>query len=151
MCATASYPLEPSSFIGTILAHWHQSECPRELGCGLTGCRLAAASAGDTCQNTHDLAREAVGWNALWQPPLCPRASRPQDCGSNWKTRSSWSQRQAFAMRAAHATASSREGSSSTVKPPSSGGAQGYPPSAMAPSGETSAGETPSSMPPPKT
>ncbi len=50
---------------------------------------------------------------------------RTQDCGSNWKTRSSCSQRQDFAMRAAHTTASSREGSSRTVKPPSSGGAHG--------------------------
>src|SRR6476469_9804251 len=33
-----------------------------------------------------------------------PRGGDPlQDCGSNWKTRSSWLQRQAFAMRAAHA------------------------------------------------
>ena len=29
---------------------------------GPTGCRLAAASAGNACQNAHDLAREAVGW-----------------------------------------------------------------------------------------
>ena len=45
-----------------------------------------------------------------------PRIPFPQDCGSNWKTRSSWSQRQDFAIRAAHATASLREGSSSAVK-----------------------------------
>ncbi len=50
---------------------------------------------------------------------------RHQDRGSSPKTRSSWSQRQAFATRAAHATASSRVGSSSTVKPPLSGGAHG--------------------------
>ena len=80
-----------------------------------------------------------VGWNDLFgcciassscrNPPtganVMPTHHRPQDCGSNPKTRSSWSQRHAFAMRAAHATASSREGSSSTVKPPSSAGAHG--------------------------
>src|SRR6185312_12503368 len=75
----------------------------------------------------------------------------PQDCGSNPKTRSSWSQRQALAMRAAHAMASSREGSSNTVKPPSSLGAQGWPPIATVPSAETSTGGTSSSIPPPKT
>jgi len=56
---------------------------------------------------------------------LTQRAPPSQDCGSNPNTRSSCAHRQAFAMRAAHATASSREGSSSTVKPPSSGGPQG--------------------------
>lgn len=56
---------------------------------------------------------------------LAPLSAPPQDCRSNPKTRSSWSQRQAFAMRAAHATASSCEGSSSTVNPPLSGGAHG--------------------------
>src|SRR5262245_26966239 len=81
-----------------------------------------------------------------------PGAERPpQDCGSNPRTRSSWLQRQAFATRAAHATASSREGSSSTVKPPSSVGAHGWPPSATVPSAETSTGGTSSSIPPPKT
>ncbi len=70
-------------------------------------------------------------WDSLetWSDSYAEQAdlarARSQDCGSNPKTRSSWSQRQAFAMRAAHATASSREGSSSTVKPPSSGGAHG--------------------------
>jgi hypothetical protein len=53
----------------------------------------------------------------------CWRTVRTQDRGSNPKTRSSWLQRQAFASRAAHWTAFSREGSSSTVKPPLSGGA----------------------------
>ena len=47
------------------------------------------------------------------QGPARPRPRRHQDCGSNWKTRSSWAHRQAFAMRAAHATASSCKGSSS--------------------------------------
>ena len=65
--------------------------------------------------------------------------TRPQDWGSNLKTRTSWAQRQPVARRAAHATAASREGSSSTVKPASSGGAQGYPPSATVPSADTSA------------
>jgi hypothetical protein len=55
----------------------------------------------------------------------CWRTVRIQDCGSNPKTRNSWLQRQAFASRAAHTTAFSREGSSSTVKPPLSGGAHG--------------------------
>ena len=54
-----------------------------------------------------------------------PAQRRPQERGSTPKTRSSCAHRQPFAMRAAHATASSREGSSSTVKPPSSGGAHG--------------------------
>ena len=64
------------------------------------------------------------------------------EAGSNPNTRSSCWQRQAFAMRAAHAIASSREGSSSTVKPPLSGGAQGYPPAENVPSAETSTGAT---------
>ena len=50
---------------------------------------------------------------------------RAQESGSYPKTRSSWSQRQARARRAAQAMASSREGSSSTVKPPLSGRASG--------------------------
>src|SRR6266403_3344726 len=54
-------------------------------------------------------------------------------------------------MRAAHAIASSREGSSSTVKPPLSGGAHEYPPAENVPSAETSTGGTASSIPPPKT
>jgi hypothetical protein len=54
-----------------------------------------------------------------------PSPWRPQDCGSPPKTRNSWLHRQALAIRAAHATASSREGSSNTVKPPSSVGAHG--------------------------
>src|SRR6478752_173990 len=54
-------------------------------------------------------------------------------------------------MRAAHAIASSREGSSSTVKPPLSGGAHEYPPAEYVPSAETSTGGTASSIPPPKT
>src|SRR5215470_9449583 len=54
-------------------------------------------------------------------------------------------------MRAAHAIASSREGSSSTVKPPLSGGAHEYPPAENVPSAETITGGTPSSIPPPKT
>src|SRR5881398_569975 len=54
-------------------------------------------------------------------------------------------------MRAAHAIASSREGSSSTVKPPLSGGAHKYPPAENVPSAETSTGGTASSIPPPKT
>src|SRR5882724_4182165 len=48
----------------------------------------------------------------------CP-GNRVRYSGSNPKTRSSWSHRQALAIRAAHAMASSREGSSNTVKPPS--------------------------------
>src|SRR5215469_2641765 len=54
-------------------------------------------------------------------------------------------------MRAGHAIASSREGSSSTVKPPLSGGAHEYPPAENVPSAETSTGGTASSIPPPKT
>nr|WP_197995450.1 hypothetical protein [Gimesia algae] len=49
-------------------------------------------------------------------------------------------------MRAAHAMASSRDGSSSTVKPPLSGGAHEYPPAANVPSAETSTGGTASSI-----
>src|SRR6185369_245188 len=79
------------------------------------------------------------------------RYHRPYEAGSNPNTRSSWWQRQAFAMRAAHAIASSREGSSSTVKPPLSGGAHEYPPAENVPSAETSTGGTASSIPPPKT
>jgi hypothetical protein len=55
----------------------------------------------------------------------CRNPRRLQDAGSYWKTRNSWSHRQAFAMRAAQTTASAREGSSRTVKPPSSEGAHG--------------------------
>ena len=40
-------------------------------------------------------------------------------------------------MRAAQATAASRVGSSSTAKPPLSGGAHGYPPSVTPPLAET--------------
>src|SRR4051812_41571182 len=47
------------------------------------------------------------------------------EAGSNPKTRNSCRHRQAFAMRAAHATASSREGNSSTRKPPLRDGAHG--------------------------
>src|SRR4051794_14302362 len=54
-------------------------------------------------------------------------------------------------MGAAPAIASSREGSSSTVKPPLSGGAHEYPPAENVPSAETSTGGTASSIPPPKT
>src|SRR6266550_1215436 len=54
-------------------------------------------------------------------------------------------------MRAAHAIASSRDGSSSTVKPPLIGGAHEYPPAENVPSAETSTGGTASSIPPPKT
>src|SRR6185436_18548423 len=54
-------------------------------------------------------------------------------------------------MRAAHAIASSREGSSRTVKPPLSGGAHEYPPLENVPSAETSTGGTASSIPPAKT
>lgn len=53
------------------------------------------------------------------------RIRNPQDRGSNPKTRSSCWHRQALAIRAAHSTAWSREGNSSTVKPPLSVGAQG--------------------------
>src|SRR5437899_8134929 len=49
-------------------------------------------------------------------------------------------------MRAAHAIASSREGSSSTVKPPVSGGAHEYPPAENVRSAETSTGGTASSI-----
>src|SRR6476660_4040915 len=54
-------------------------------------------------------------------------------------------------MRAAHATASSREGSLSTVKPPLSGGAHEYPPAENVPSADTTTGGSASSIPPPKT
>ena len=54
-------------------------------------------------------------------------------------------------MRAAQATAASRVGSSSTAKPPLSGGAHGYPPSVTPPLAETRTGGTLSSRPPPKT
>ena len=53
-------------------------------------------------------------------------AHRPaQDCGSNPNSRNSCAQRQARARRAAQATASARDGSSSTVKPPVSGASLG--------------------------
>src|SRR6266542_3602841 len=120
MLAIPSYPEEPSSLIGTILAHWHQSECRRELGCGLTPELSRAAKRRGLIQALgRSELRPTTGANAM------PTHHRPQDFGSNPKTRSSWSQRQAFAIRAAHAMASSREGNSSTVKPPSSGGTHG--------------------------
>ena len=56
---------------------------------------------------------------------ISARGAAAMPAPSSPKTRSSWSQRQALAMRAAHAMASSREGSSNTVKPPLSVGAQG--------------------------
>jgi hypothetical protein len=36
------------------------------MGCGRTGCRLAAASAWNICQNATDLAREAVGYSGVF-------------------------------------------------------------------------------------
>ncbi|HET8760250.1 MAG TPA: hypothetical protein VFN94_04235 [Nitrospiria bacterium] len=47
------------------------------------------------------------------------------DAAAEEKLRADLDRSQALAMRAAHATAASREGSSSTVKPPLSGGAHG--------------------------
>src|ERR671931_271850 len=36
------------------------------LGCRRTDCRLAAASAGNTCKNANDLVREAVGYSGVF-------------------------------------------------------------------------------------
>lgn len=66
-------------------------------------------------------------------------------------SRTSCPQRQATAIFAAHCRAASREGTSTTVKPPLNSLVSGYEPSVTVPSTATTTGSTSSSSPPEKT
>src|SRR4026207_262829 len=109
----------------------------------LFGCSAGTRDRGTIDLKKRDRTRTLVALGGSGRPSRCarpPREPLSEGGGPTPNTRSSWGQRQASAMLAAHAIASSREGSSSTVKPPLSGGAHEYPPAENVPSAETSTG-----------
>ena len=111
------------------VGHFPYKDDIDEVTCALPRSQIGSKllGGGTICGIVVDVSMKGIAWISHSDAPSRSGQGqyRPQDRESNPKTRSSCSHRQAFAIRAAHATASTREGRSRTVKPPSSGGAQG--------------------------